>query len=200
MDKLKDFTDDELQKELERRRKNRLVKQDKERKEYLGEPSPENYMKARYPDLDRPYFKPFYKWFEENYSYKKGLGDWGGYWPDTGQPGIKLMMYRDVPLEEQLGILDFLPYIAEGPDEVQGEGRDYYPLLGKRIEIFERTLSRFYNHKLVVLDLKTLVIRGRTVVKECETVEEALDYVRQHFWYQLKPGVDGPRDGEYDDE
>lgn len=192
MNALKDFSDEDLQKELDRRFKKRQSDQDRERKAYLGEPSIENYMKARYPDLDRPYFSPFRKWYYENFALQRGLWTGGSYWDDTLQPVIQIALYRDVALKEQLGVLDFVPYIEETDLQFYDERHNTVTKRGKRIDIMEYTLSEFGSYSLLTTgnDVETFLLKNTRTERRFNTLEQALHYVRDNHYYQVKPGRD----------
>lgn len=82
--------------------------------------------------------------FEESY-YDKGLF-FGGYWSDTNQRAVSVKFDQNKPFEEQLGILEFIPYIKANEKNI------------KKIRIFESSLSEGGAYSIEYDDSKKLAI------------------------------------------
>jgi hypothetical protein len=113
------------------------------------------------------------------------MGLWsGGYIPETGQRGVKVMLIKDD--EESLkktivGLEKVLPFIK--PIVTSG-----YKIVG----IFEHTLSEngvFYmliDDKNSVYKLMSDVYRRTHELKKFNSLESIIKYVQENHWYETK--------------
>jgi hypothetical protein len=109
--------------------------------------TPEKFMGFReWNNINSDIHDKLADWFSFNYS-KKGLKR-NGYNAYTQQSGLNLMFDQNVPFEEQLGILDFFPFIE--PSEYHGQ-----KIKSIHVGIFEHTLSEQYSYSLQANPEKT---------------------------------------------
>jgi hypothetical protein len=109
---------------------------------------------------------------------KYGLGK-SGYWLETRQSVVQLMLYRDdiADMNRQIeGLKRIIPHLT--PFEVGS----------KRIKIFEDTLSANGSYSLFIWPDRYEVAHTRYghdhVKKTTATLEEIVDYIRINHWYE----------------
>jgi len=107
------------------------------------------------------------------WKYTNGSVMRDGFWSDTNQTGLQLHLDKNKTLEEQLGILEFIPHIK--PD------KDGY----RRVGLLEPTLSEGGIYKIRIdaegKPALTKTVYGQTrTVKQWDTLQECLAYLYQH--------------------
>ncbi len=80
-----------------------------------------------YRDIGKDNYRRLSKWYNERY-WGKGVMSSAQYNADTGQTIVSVSMDQNQPLDEQMGIIDFIPHIL--PSEIDG-----FPK-GKLINVF----------------------------------------------------------------
>jgi hypothetical protein len=188
---LKTFSDEELEAELARRRRNQWDRFDRDRKKALG-PNLDvaTYMKLRYADTTRPFFKRYHDWYRREWEYQRGVG--GEIWHSESEQAMpQLMLYRDEPLDGQLGILEWLTQAERVTMRVRLPGsQGESTVTGKYVHIFEHTLASSGGYVMFVRgddNTDVLLLRSeRWVEKMFADVMEALRYIQQHHFYEIK--------------
>ena len=113
-------------------------------------------------------------WIVENY-FKRGVSA-SGYYPETDQLALRITLDQHLPLDGQLGILDFIPFIKP---HSKGENRDY-----KKVGIFEESLSEFGSWALLLSDTETILVHNRQEKQRFSNIREALQYIYKHLPYE----------------
>lgn len=122
----------------------------------------------------------------EEYLHSLNLNDGGGYWINTNQSAIRIMLYKyddEHTKKVYEGILEILPYIKPIKDNT------------KQFDIFEYTLSLHDSYYLAYNEQTKLfsVITGRkNIIKENEDLMKILKYIQENLYYEEKnPFVKG---------
>jgi hypothetical protein len=113
-------------------------------------------------------------WISKNY-FDRGVHA-SGYYPETDQLALRIKLDQRQPLDGQLGILDFIPFIKP---HSKGENRDY-----KKIGIFEASLSEFGSWALLLSSTETILVHQRQEKQRFSSVREALQYIYKHLPYE----------------
>lgn len=125
--------------------------------------TPEKYMAIKNIDqYNTAVWKRLRNWFDKNYNMR-GLYS-SGEMIDCGQRSLSLYFEQSRPYEDQLGILDFLPYME-------------YNHIGMMTEDCSRSgVLRLHNIKSGKPELRKTVYGRERVEKTFETLDEALRY------------------------
>ena len=171
----------ELQQEVNRRFTVIRAEQETAATVKFAVPSIELFMAARMPDQNTRAFDELQKWVQKRYQ-GQGVG-FSGYWVDTGQSVVRLELDGDLPLHEQLGLLDFLSLIEFTELRVNRRVADTV-VKARQIGVFEHTFSEFGSITLAVqADGHAWVLRNHRVTEEFSDLAGALAFVHKHHWY-----------------
>lgn len=134
--------------------------------------TPEIFMSLDWNLVTFKWFQVLDQWFRDNYR-NKGLYK-GTVWSETDQVALQVMFDQNYPLDDQLGILDFLPFIKPTKKGA------------KLVGIFEHTCSQYASWMLEIFEDRVELIRTRWTDRKFKDLQEALHYVYQHHPYKLK--------------
>lgn len=143
-----------IDKELQKLRSNKLD---------LSVITPEKFMSIHWIDrYSNNVYKKLSKWFQDNYD-EKGLLCCGEYEYATGQRYLKLAFNQARPFDEQLGILEFIPYLDED-----------------HVGIREKSLSQYGSWTLKNIKSNPILCRNRYEVAKFDNLMDALKYIYKH--------------------
>lgn len=124
--------------------------------------------------VNESWFKKIEDFFNENYKYVRHQG----YSPETNQEYLTVWLYKNTPLEKQMEIKDFIPYIKPLNDG------------WKHVGIFEESLSEYDSYSLLIKEKEFKVVAARGYYKvpkegiKFDTLEKAMDFIRLNLYYQ----------------
>ncbi len=134
--------------------------------------TPQNFLDQDWNHIPKKWYDAFRKWFQENY-HQKGLYP-SGVWTETQQAAIQIKLDQNFPLEEQMGILDFLPHVKPNKEGA------------KLFGIFEHTCSEYAVWQLEIHPKVVKLIRSRTLDREFKTLNDAVKHIYQFHPYEMK--------------
>jgi hypothetical protein len=125
-------------------------------------------------NVDDSWYKKIEKFFNDNYKYVKH----SGYNPETNQDYLQVWLYKNTPVEKQMELKDFIPYIKPSKDG------------WKHVGIFDSGCSEYDTYSLHIKDNKYKIVGARGYYKVSkegivfDTLEKAMDYIRLNLYYQ----------------
>jgi hypothetical protein len=120
-------------------------------------------------DKSREWYRKITDWI----GYQPGVYA-SGYFPDTGQGSVTLVLDKDKPWEEQRTIEQIVPYLKPLKDGML------------HIRILEQTCSEFGSYGILLppdlsrIDLNCCSYGRNTILKSFTNWDEALPYLHQH--------------------
>lgn len=152
-----------------------------------SEMTPEAFMSIDFSKVTEKLYTTIDAWFWKEYE-KRGLINRAGYNPATNQRVLSICMDKQQPLEEQQGILDFVPFLKPAPiEEILKRPRGIAKgTLIHYIDIFEHTLSEHACYFLVALAdwSEIYLFATNRIHKTFPNMQEALAYIHQNLWYR----------------
>lgn len=149
--------------------------------------TPEWYMKPRnWNNVTSKFYREVDGWIQTTYMSKGIYPDGTGFQVEGGlnQPCIQIMLKRNKPLADQMGLKEFLPFILPTGFEDEERGLPFI----KRIGIFEDTLSEFGSWYAQIVDDKFQIMKmthsREEMKKEFDNVDDFLKYCYEHLYYE----------------